>query len=441
MCRRYEACHRILLAGSQGIGERAVALAIPEVRAIVKRVFAGQDMLDACARRDLGTIITILNACGVTQGQIAELTGISQGRLSEWARHRRVPQASSSFEAFAGGLGVPPAARQALGLAPGPPAAPGPGLPRPAQGPDTTPAETSPATTRTVSPRPAGIPAAPLAALRGLEAVRDQLGDVIAVLEAEQGRKSTGAVVRRPAWKNLVFTGGAGSGKSRAAAAVGHAYRKLGVLTNGHVTEAAAAELAGTAPGETATLLAAALKPASGGILLINAAHDWHRLPDHGQQVLGHLYRQLTRYRNEQADDLAVILSGQAEPLQKLLDGNPPLAARFRAVIGFPGYAPGQLAAIFGALADEAGLRLTVAARAKAAAVLAQAENGHHSGNARLAVRLLNQATAIQARRIAGTSARTPDLATLSTITETDIPGRLPPGETPPDEGWPRQYL
>jgi hypothetical protein len=56
----------------------------------------------------------------VTQGQITSLTGISQGRLSEWARHKREPRASSTFESFADGLELPPAARQALGLAAGP---------------------------------------------------------------------------------------------------------------------------------------------------------------------------------------------------------------------------------------------------------------------------------------------------------------------------------
>jgi hypothetical protein len=282
-----------------------------------------------------------------------------------------------------------------------------------------------------------------LAELRGVDAaVRDQLDEVLAVLEVEQGRKSSGAVVRRPAWKNLVFTGGPGSGKSHAAVAVGQAYRKLGVLTTGHVIEAAARELTGDRPGETATLLAGAVKSASGGILLINAAHDWQRLPDRGQQALGHLYRQLTVCRKERGDDLAVILSGQDEPLRKLLQANPPLAARFRAVVEFPGFGPAQLSAIFGTLADEAGLRLTVAAGRKAAAVLAQADAGLRSGNARLAVRLLNLAVARQARRVAAASSRGPDLAVLSTITGEDIPERLLPEEALPDEDWPGgQYL
>jgi len=94
------------LADNQESGDHAVGLAVSEVRGIVERVFAQQDVLDACARRDLGAVITILGAHGVTQGQIAELTSISQGRLSEWATHKRAPAASSTFEAFADGLGI-----------------------------------------------------------------------------------------------------------------------------------------------------------------------------------------------------------------------------------------------------------------------------------------------------------------------------------------------
>jgi transcriptional regulator with XRE-family HTH domain len=91
---------------------------IPAVREIVERVFARQDVLDACKRRDLGMPITVLCANGITQAQIASLTGIPQGRLSEYKTRKRVPTATSTFEAFADGLGLPPAARLALGLAP-----------------------------------------------------------------------------------------------------------------------------------------------------------------------------------------------------------------------------------------------------------------------------------------------------------------------------------
>ena len=399
----------------------------------MERVFARRDVLDACARRDLGAVITVLGELGVTQGQISELTGIGQGRLSEWARHKRAPAASVTFEAFADGLGIPAAARQALGLAPV--ASGGPGLIT-----GLSPAEGATLSVRAPSgsARPA---AAGLSGLQGLDGVRGQLEAVVAVLKAQQVRRKEGLAVRRPAWKNLVFTGPAGSGKSRTAVAVGQAYRKLGVLSDGRVLQVAAADLVGAGPDETGKLVGEAARHACGGVLMINDAHGWGRLPDRGHQVLRRLHEQLSEYRDALGDDLAVILAGQAEPLGELLGGMPPLAARFRAVISFPGYTPGQLSAIFVALADEAGLRLTTAARAKAATVLAKAEMRHSPGNARLAVALLNQATAAQARRLTASSLRTQTAAALATVNEGDIPDRLAPDAVSVDQDWPGQYL
>jgi len=83
-----------------------------------------------------------------------------------------------------------------------------------------------------------------LASLPGLETVSEQLAGPIAVLRAEQARRQAGTAVTRPAWKNLVFTGG----------------------------------------------------------------------------------------------QLAVILAGREGPLRDMLNANPALAARFPAVINFPGY-------------------------------------------------------------------------------------------------------
>src|ERR1700733_2463667 len=95
-----------------------MAVDIPALREIVERVCTRNDVLNACKRRDIGTLITALCAQGITQGQLAGLTGIPQGRLSEYKTHKRAPTATSTFEAFADGLGMPPAARRALGLAP-----------------------------------------------------------------------------------------------------------------------------------------------------------------------------------------------------------------------------------------------------------------------------------------------------------------------------------
>jgi hypothetical protein len=57
------------LASDQGNGKRAVVLPISEVRRIVERVCARQDVLDACAERDLGYVIAALKRAALLRGR------------------------------------------------------------------------------------------------------------------------------------------------------------------------------------------------------------------------------------------------------------------------------------------------------------------------------------------------------------------------------------
>jgi len=107
------------------------------------------------------------------------------------------------------------------------------------------------------------------------EFVHEQLAGLIAVLRAEQARRQAGTAVRRAAWKNLVFTGGPGSGKTRAARAITRLYTELGLLAFGHLREITAADLAGTTLQEAGTLVAEAARRSSSDVLMINDAHAW----------------------------------------------------------------------------------------------------------------------------------------------------------------------
>jgi hypothetical protein len=95
-----------------------MAVSSADVRVIVERVCTRPDVLDAYTRRDLGAVISALGSAGVTQGQISALTGVSQGRLSEWRTGKREPKGVSTFQRFADGVRLPAAARRALGLDP-----------------------------------------------------------------------------------------------------------------------------------------------------------------------------------------------------------------------------------------------------------------------------------------------------------------------------------
>jgi AAA lid domain len=158
--------------------------------------------------------------------------------------------------------------------------------------------------------------------------------------------------------------------------------------------------------------VAEAARRASGDLLMINDAHAWYRLPDRGRHLLRCLDKELTG-----SGRVAVILAGQQGLLRDMLVASPALAARFPAVIDFPGYTAVQLAAVFATLAGEAGFTLSPDGARKAAAVLAEADHG--AGNARLAVQLLDEVTASQARRIT-TGPQPRDPAMLSTIDAAD---------------------
>lgn len=95
-----------------------MAVSTADMRVIVERVCARPDVLEACVKRDLGAVVAALGSAGITQGRIAALTGVSQGRLSGWMTGKREPKAVSTFQKFADGVGLPNAARRALGLAP-----------------------------------------------------------------------------------------------------------------------------------------------------------------------------------------------------------------------------------------------------------------------------------------------------------------------------------
>lgn len=107
-----------------------MALAMSEVRAIVQRVCTRPDVLAACRQHDVGYVVEALGTHKpkVTQGQIAALTGIAQGRLSEYMRHKRTPEKATIFRDFADGLDMPAVARRALGLTSDPSAMVGGGL-------------------------------------------------------------------------------------------------------------------------------------------------------------------------------------------------------------------------------------------------------------------------------------------------------------------------
>jgi transcriptional regulator with XRE-family HTH domain len=93
-------------------------MAEPEhvIRDKLARVFARQDAYEACKRQDVGAFVRICMANGITQGQLAAMTGMAQSTLSNYARGKNDAKWASTLERLADGLGMPPRLRQAMGL-------------------------------------------------------------------------------------------------------------------------------------------------------------------------------------------------------------------------------------------------------------------------------------------------------------------------------------
>jgi hypothetical protein len=269
-----------------------------------------------------------------------------------------------------------------------------------------------------------------IAGLAGLEEVRSQLEEWLAVVRAERARADLGMQISRPTWKNLIFTGGPGTGKSWVARSLAGTYRELGFVEGGQVLEAAAASMAGTTVRETRRLVNDAVGRALGQMLMITGAQAWRDMPDGGAAALTALYEELSAVRHR----LVVVLTGEAAPVGELLAAHRPLTARFAAVVDFPGYMRGDLGAVFARLAAEAGFALGEGAQDRARVVLMN-EAGRERGSARLAVSLLTMVTVAQARRIAKSGEN------AATIMRADIPDRLDRRFLGPDYWRPGQYL
>jgi hypothetical protein len=318
----------------------------------------------------------------------------------------------------------------ALASPPGSARAPAAGLgSRPGDGETARPADGSADAAERTGEEPAvgpDDPLADLAALPGLATVKADIVGLIAAVRAERARQAAGMAVR-PAWKNLVLAGGPGTGKSRVAAIAGRIYRDLGVLTSGHLVEVTRAELIGDSAQGSSTLVQAAVNRALGGVLLVSDAHDSGGASGARDRAATRALQELvTEYRG---GNLAVILAGPGTPVRQFLLDNPGLAARFPVTIEFPGYTGEELTAIFAARAQEAGFTLAAGAADKARALLVK--NGSHPGasSARLAIGLLDQGAARQARRIMTGTAPVP-AAALRELLAADIPAQLTPASS-----------
>ncbi|WP_157620236.1 helix-turn-helix domain-containing protein [Saccharothrix sp. NRRL B-16348] len=88
------------------------------VSRVPESLWSRPDVVAALRCRDIaGLLVLIRRYAGCSQNDLAGVTGIAQGRISEYMRGRRLPTLDT-IERIADGVAMPPQCRRLLGLAP-----------------------------------------------------------------------------------------------------------------------------------------------------------------------------------------------------------------------------------------------------------------------------------------------------------------------------------
>lgn len=257
---------------------------------------------------------------------------------------------------------------------------------------------------------------AELDTLIGLDAVKERVRDVIAVVQANTAREAAGLKPVNPSL-HLVFTGPPGTGKTTVARLMARLYAATGALAGSRFTEAGRADLIAGYVGQTAMKTQEVIDRSRPGVLFIDEAYSLTPTSDldFGREAIATLVKAMEDHRGE----LAVIVAGYQDEMAEFVGSNPGLRSRFKTYIEFPDYAPEELARILGLFALESGIGLADGVLEKARTIFERNAGRQDFGNARFARSLFEQAYARMAARAAEDGSVTVD--ELVTLTPDDV--------------------
>jgi SpoVK/Ycf46/Vps4 family AAA+-type ATPase len=260
-------------------------------------------------------------------------------------------------------------------------------------------------------------PQAELDSCVGLDKIKRELALLVAEEKAHRMRRAAGMVVEsRP--RHLVFTGQAGTGKTMVARILGRMFAGLGVLSSGHIVVVDRADLVMGETWEIGPRVRRVLDRAHGGVLCVEDVHELQPSDDdwRNREALNALLAGMQGHEN----DLVVVLTGPDAAVNGLLKSESDLAAFFPSVLRFPALSEDNFVALFESKAAAAGFTSQEGVSEKVRSLVKSTP----TGNARLAVGLLERAIARQARRVLADDVVSED-ESLHEILVEDVPDTL----------------
>lgn len=230
--------------------------------------------------------------------------------------------------------------------------------------------------------------------LIGMEAVKKNIRDHINYINFIKLRKEKGFDDAGKINLHSVFTGNPGTGKTTIVNMLGKLYKKMGLLSKGHVKEVDRSDLVAQYIGQTAPKVKKMIEEARGGILFIDEAYSLTRAKedsnDFGHEVLEILIKEMS----DGAGDIAIMCAGYPKEMQHFIEANPGLKSRFNHYFHFEDYMPEEMYAIAELASFKKGVILTEDAKNFMQEMLVDVyrTRDHSFGNARYVYSVVDEA-------------------------------------------------